>query len=248
MVNLITFEKDEELIKEYTEQLSKKFPSVTTIINSVTQKKAQLAVGESESVLYGSGFIYEKLKTASGKEYKFKISPRSFFQTNTFQAEKLFNTVIEFGEFKEIDSVLDLYCGAGSISIFISDLVSKVFGVELIEEAINDADINSKLNNIENTGFVCSEIKNFLEDQYSVKGYNKLILDPPRAGLHPKICEIISYTDFEKIIYVSCNPHTQARDIQIICNKGKYEIDKIQPVDMFPHTYHIENVVSLKSL
>jgi len=248
MVNLITYDHDEQLMKKYSEELILNFPYITTVINSVSQKKAQVAVGESEYILHGSGFIYEKLKSISGKEFLFKISPQSFFQTNTLQAENLFNTVISFGEFKKEDNVLDLYCGAGSISIFISDVVNKVFGVELVNDAIKDALINTKLNDADNIEFSCSDIKEFIEKEISVKNFNKLILDPPRAGLHPKICEVLSETNFEKIIYVSCNPHTQARDLQIICSKGKYGIEKIQPVDMFPHTYHVENVVSLLNL
>ncbi len=248
MVNLITYEKDNELMNEYSKQLQLNFSQIATIINSTTKKRAQIATGESESVLYGSGFIYENLRTSSGKEYQFKISPQSFFQTNTLQAEKLFNKVIEFGEFKKGDNVLDLYCGAGSIAIFISGLVNKVFGVELVPDAIKDAGINSTLNNVDNTEFACSDIKDFLENQNTLFEFNKLVLDPPRAGLHPKISGILSDSNFEKIIYVSCNPHTQSRDIQTICSKGKYGIEKIQPVDMFPHTYHVENLVSLVKL
>ncbi|MEO8209548.1 MAG: 23S rRNA (uracil(1939)-C(5))-methyltransferase RlmD [bacterium] len=245
MINLITYDYNPELIKEYSEQLKNKFNYITTIINSVSQKKAQVATGEEENILLGNGFITEKLTTTTGKEIIFKISPRSFFQTNTLQAEKLFKVLVEFGEFKQSDTVLDLYCGAGSISIFISDLVNKVFGVELVDDAINDAMNNANLNNIGNVEFIRSDIKDYLENQNIISNYNKLILDPPRSGLHPKICEILSGTNFEKIIYVSCNPHTQARDLQIICGKENYIIEKIQPVDMFPHTYHIENVVSL---
>jgi len=249
MVNLITFDYDEKLMKEYSEELINKFPEITTIINSTSQKKAQVAYGENENILYGNGFITEKLKRKSNqganKEFDFKISPQSFFQTNTLQAEKLFGVLVDFAEFSKGDNVLDLYCGTGSISIFISDLVNKVTGVELIPNSINDAGTNSKLNDTDNCEFICSDIKDFLEKTVVSGNFNKLILDPPRAGLHPKICEILSDTQFEKIIYVSCNPQTQARDIQIICSKENYVIDKIQPVDMFPHTYHIENIVSL---
>lgn len=245
VINLITFDYNENLMREYSDELKNNIPQITTAVNSISQKKAQVATGENEYVLFGSGFITEKLESFSGKEFTFKISPQSFFQTNTNQSQKLFNTLVEFAEFKKTDNVLDLYCGAGSISIFISDRVNKVFGADIIEEAITDAKINSGLNNISNVEFVCSDIKDFLENDKSIPEFNKLILDPPRSGLHPKICEILSETNFEKIIYVSCNPHTQARDLQIICSKANYTIEKIQPVDMFPHTYHVENVVSL---
>lgn len=246
MVNLITFEYDEVLMKEYSEQLLSKFPQITTLINSTSQKKAQVAFGENENILFGKGFINEKLKRNQEKEFNFKISPQSFFQTNTLQAEKLFNVLVDFAEFNKNDNVLDLYCGTGSISIFISDLVNKVKGVELIQDSINDAKINSELNEISNTEFECCDIKDFLEKGNITENFNKLILDPPRSGLHPKICDILSETKFEKILYVSCNPHTQARDLKIICSKENYRISKIQPVDMFPHTYHVENVVCLE--
>lgn len=246
MVNLITFEHDEDLMTEYSAGLKELFPEITTIINSTTQKKAQVAFGENEYILHGNGFIMEILKDSTGKEFSFKISPQSFFQTNTLQAENLFRVMTEFGEFGKNDNVLDLYCGTGSVSIILSESVNSVRGVELIQDSISDAEINSDLNSITNCEYICCDIKDFLENPESIRGYNKLVLDPPRSGLHPKICEILSETEFEKIIYVSCNPHTQARDLKMICGRDKYTIEKIQPVDMFPHTYHIENVVSLK--
>ncbi|MBS1550651.1 MAG: 23S rRNA (uracil(1939)-C(5))-methyltransferase RlmD [Bacteroidetes bacterium] len=245
MVNLITYEHDEDLMNEFCFGLKDLFPEITTIINSTTQKKAQVAFGENEYILHGSGFITEILKDSTGKEFSFKISPQSFFQTNTLQAENLFGVMSVFGEFGKDDNVLDLYCGTGSVSIILSQIVKRVRGVELIQDSINDARINSDLNSVTNCEYICSDIKDFLEDPESMRGFNKLVLDPPRSGLHPKICEILSETGFEKIIYVSCNPHTQARDLKVICGGGKYKIENIQPVDMFPHTYHIENVVSL---
>lgn len=160
------------------------------------------------------------------------------------QAQKLYDVALEFGEFTKEDKVLDLYCGAGSIGIFISDKVDSVLGVELIEDAISNANENMTLNSITNAEFIVSDIKDFLLSN-DVKAYNKIILDPPRSGLHPKICEILSETNLDRIVYVSCNPSTQARDLKLICGMGKYGIEKIQPVDMFPHTYHVENVISL---
>jgi 23S rRNA (uracil1939-C5)-methyltransferase len=177
----------------------------------------------------------------------FKISPNSFFQTNTLQAEVLYSKVVEFGEFKKNDNVLDLYCGTGSISIYISDLVNKIKGVELIDESIRSARENALLNDIKNIGFETADIKEFLLG-FKEPGFNKVILDPPRSGLHPDICGILSTADYEKIVYVSCNPVTQARDLSIIMSKGKYKIGRIQPVDMFPQTYHIENVVELNKV
>lgn len=247
MVNLVTYEYDKKLMHEYEKEISHRFPAVSTLVNSYTKKKAQVAFGESSKTLFGKGYIYEILKN-NGKEYSFKISPNSFFQTNTIQAEKLFKIAEEFLEPKKTDNILDLYCGAGSISIFISEKVEYVTGVELIQDAIDNANENAKLNKIKNANFVLSDIKDFIETiKYSKEyiHYNKVILDPPRSGLHPDICKILSESNFEKICYISCNPVTQARDLKMICENGKYRIEKIQPVDMFPHTYHIENVVSL---
>ncbi|MCE1165190.1 MAG: 23S rRNA (uracil(1939)-C(5))-methyltransferase RlmD [Bacteroidetes bacterium] len=244
MLNLITYDYDEEVISDYAEELREKFPEITTFINSFTQKKAQVAFAEDVKIIYGRGYIEDKLKRGE-KEFVFKISPNAFFQTNTKQAERLYSQVVEFGDFKNTDSVLDLYCGTGSISIFISDLVKNVTGVELISESIESAEENAKLNGINNVRFITSDIKDFLEEDGVTSGFNKLILDPPRSGLHPDICEVISGKEFEKIVYVSCNPATQARDLKIIMSKDKYEIGRVQPVDMFPQTYHTENVVEL---
>lgn len=247
MVNLVTYDYDEELISEYSNEIKTRFPAVTTLVNSYSTKKAQIAFGESSKTLFGEGFIYEVLKNKD-KEYKFKISPNSFFQTNTLQAEKLFSIAADFLDLKKDDNVLDLYCGAGSISIFISEMVNKVTGAELVADAIENAKENAGLNNTANTEFILSDIKDFIEtisnsDEYI--HYNKVILDPPRSGLHPEICKILAESNFEKICYISCNPVTQARDLKMICEGGRYRIEKMQPVDMFPHTYHIENVVSL---
>ncbi len=248
MINLITYNYDDELISEYRDKILELFPQITTLVNSFTQKKAQVAFTEEMVVLKGHGCIYEYLNSGD-REYKFKISPNSFFQTNTRQAERLYEIAAEFAELQPTDRVLDLYCGAGSISIFISGNVETVKGVELIKEAIESAEDNAKLNSVKNTEFELSDIKDYLvRDKGGVdesSGYNKVILDPPRSGLHPDICEILSNTRHEKIIYVSCNPGTQARDLQIICSKGNYRLGRIQPVDMFPQTYHVENVAEL---
>lgn len=247
MVSLITYDYDEELINEYSEGLKKAAPEVTTFINAISNKKAQVAFGDEEKVIFGKGYIEEELNKDNGMKFKFKISPNSFFQTNTKQGERLYNIAAKAGDFKKTDKVLDLYCGTGSISIFVSDEVAEVKGVELVEDSIKNAFQNKELNNISNVDFELGDIKDFLlsKDVQELNKYDKVILDPPRAGLHPKICEILAETDFEKIVYVSCNPVTQARDLQIICGKGKYKINTVQPVDMFPHTYHIENVVDL---
>lgn len=244
MVNLITSEYDENLINEYKDTLLFYIPEITTFINSISTKKAQIAVSEKEHILFGDGTINESLTTASGKTINYNISPNSFFQTNTNQAENLYKIAADFLDFDSSDNVLDLYCGAGAISLFISDYVNKVTGVELVDSAINDAFMNAENNGIKNCNFIKSDIKDFLLSE-KINDYNKIILDPPRAGLHPEICSILSETKIQKIVYISCNPSTQARDLKIICEKGNYRLGRVQPVDMFPHTYHVENVVEL---
>lgn len=245
MVNLITSEYDDKTAHDYAKELLINYPSITTIVNSTTERKAQVAFSEKEFVLHGEGFIYEILSN-NGRQYKFKISPNSFFQTNTLQTEILFKTGLEFLKLQPNDSVLDLYCGAGSISIFTSNLVKKVTGVEIVKDAIDNANENALINNVTNVNFIESDIKDFIiQLNLTDCEYNKVILDPPRAGLHPEICRILSETNFERILYISCNPATQARDLQMICSNNGYKIDKIQPVDMFPQTYHVENVCSL---
>jgi 23S rRNA (uracil1939-C5)-methyltransferase len=245
MVNLITSSYEKEIAGEYSKELLNNFPSITTIVNSTTERKAQVAFSEKEYVLHGEGFIYEILSN-NGRQYKFKISPNSFFQTNTSQTEILYKTGLDFLMPCKNDSILDLYCGAGSISIFTSNLVKNVTGVEIVKDAVDNANENALINYVTNVNFIESDIKDFMKQlELANCGYNKVILDPPRAGLHPDICRILSETNFEKILYISCNPGTQARDLQIICSNNRYRIEKIQPVDMFPQTYHVENVCLL---
>ena len=246
MVNLITYDSNEPLMEEYASEMKKLFPQVTTLVNSFSTKKAMVAVSESSTALYGDGYIIEKLNNGK-REISFKISPNSFFQTNTRQTEKLYKVMMDFADFSADDSVYDLYCGAGAISLFISDFVKSVTGVELVGDAIENAKENAVLNNIINVKFVLNDIKDYLKSiSGSIEsGHNKLILDPPRSGLHPDICKMLSETNFEKILYISCNPVTQARDIKMICEKGKYRIEKMKPVDMFPQTSHVENVCCL---
>lgn len=247
MVNIITYDYDKSLMSEYKNELLLHYPAVTSLVNGISKRKAQTAFADEINVIHGNDYILEKLRN-NGKEYIFKISPNSFFQTNTAQAENLLKTAILLGEFNKEDSVLDLYCGAGSIAIFISDKVKNITGVELIQDAVANAKENSLLNGISNTEFICSDIRDFLiriENDKMTGKYNKVILDPPRSGLHPEICEILKNSAFEKIIYVSCNPSTQARDLKIICSENNYRLGRIQPVDMFPQTYHIENVAEV---
>jgi 23S rRNA (uracil1939-C5)-methyltransferase len=243
MANLVTFEDCPDIMNQYAVELKANVGRVTTIVNTINTKKAQIASGETEKVYLGSGWIHEQLGS-----HKFIISSSSFFQTNVAQAEKLYNIVRQFGEFKTDDVVFDLYSGTGSIAIFISDAVKEVVGIEFVESAIVDAEKNAGENGINNCRFLLGDLKERLtEDKEWMSSHAKpdvMVIDPPRNGMHPKVVEEIIKILPERIVYVSCNPATQARDIKLLCTE-KYQLIKIQPVDMFPHTFHIESVALL---
>jgi len=243
MANLVTFQNQPDIMKRYAAELKANVDQVTTVVNTINGKKAQIAFGETENVYLGHGWIHEQLGS-----HNFFISASSFFQTNVAQAEKLYGVVKEFGEFKSSDVVFDLYSGTGSIAIFISDLVKEVVGIESVESAIRDAEKNARSNGITNCHFLLGDLKDRLtKDTSWMSSYPKpdvLVIDPPRNGMHPKVVEEILGLAPDRIVYVSCNPATQARDAELLC-ASKYELIKLQPVDMFPHTFHIENVALL---
>ena len=160
LLNLVTYDYDKKLIDELSGELQNLFPGITSFVNSLSQRKAQVAIGDETRIVFGNGYIYEKLLRGE-KEFKFKISPNSFFQTNTSQTEKLYSTALEFADLKKTDNVLDLYCGAGSIAIYIADFVNKVVGVEILEDAVLNAKENSDINGIKNSEFVLSDIKDY---------------------------------------------------------------------------------------
>jgi 23S rRNA (uracil1939-C5)-methyltransferase len=237
MINLVTFEENESLMKEYVTAITDKFPEITTIVNNISKKKASIALGDYEIVYHGSGFIYDKI----GK-YKFRISANSFFQTNTIQAEKLYNTALEYADLKGDEIVYDLYSGAGTIAIYISGKAKEVSGFETVESSIYDAKANLELNKIQNVTFVQADLyKTFLPFTNVLPKPDVVILDPPRGGMHSTTIKDVLELSPKKIVYVSCNPSTQVRDIKMFVDGG-YKLEKIRPVDMFPHTYHIENV------
>jgi 23S rRNA (uracil1939-C5)-methyltransferase len=192
-------------------------------------------------VYYGNGYITESLEN-----FKFKISPKSFFQTNSKQAEKLYQITRAFAELTGNETVYDLYCGTGSIGIFCSEHAKKIIGVEFVAEAIEDAKENAALNGLKDTAFFAGDVITICDDAF-FEQHGKpdvIITDPPRAGMHEKLVHKLLDMEAPIIVYVSCNPATQARDLALLAEK--YTVTKIQPVDMFPHTLHIENVVQLK--
>ncbi len=217
------------------------FPEITSL-NYVINPKANDAINDQEVINYsGQSFIREKL---GGIE--FHIGPKSFFQVNVEQAKNLFDVAMEFAGLNGKELVYDLYCGIGSISLYAAGRCRKIVGIEQLEDAVKDARHNAELNGIINCEFLAGDVGKLLSEEFlSEKGKPDVIfIDPPRAGMHPKLIKTLLEVQADKIIYVSCNPATQARDLADLSHK--YQITKVQPVDMFPQTYHIENVAALK--
>jgi len=240
MINIVTSSYNPKLLKSFVKKITNKISNIKSIINTINTKKNNTTTGISE-LLYGKNFINEKIGN-----YNFKISPNSFFQTNSYQAKILYDYIIRTADFKKNDIVYDLYCGTGTIGIYISSYVKKVYGIDIVEDAIADAKHNAKINNINNIEFYCGNLKDILDNKsiINIEMPDVIIIDPPRPGLHPKAIKKIIDILPKKIIYVSCNPATMARDIEILSNQ-KYLIQDIQPIDMFPHTPHIECITTL---
>jgi len=241
MVNLCIAYEDGPAIKKLFDHLLQQVPAITTLLYTINPKKNDSIYDLQPQVYYGKGYALENLE-----DFQFKISPKSFFQTNTRQGEKLYKVTRDFAELNGHETVYDLYCGTGSIGIFVSRLAKKIIGVELIEEAIDDAKQNAALNNIAHAHFFAGDVIDVCNDAFfSLHGRPDVIItDPPRAGMHEKLVKKIIDMAAPTVVYVSCNPATQARDLQLL--DEKYMVTKVQPVDMFPQTHHIENVVQLK--
>ncbi len=236
MVNVVTFQEAAESLAAYVDSLIRTFPSIVSVINTVNPRVAQIAFGEEEHVLHGTDHISEKLG-----EFVFEISANSFFQTNPLQAEKLYGLVAQYTG-QDNGMVWDLYSGTGTIALFISGQAQQVVGFELVESAVRDAERNCLRNHIENCRFVSGEIRENISRQSEKP--EVIICDPPRSGMHQDIVRAILEVQPRKIVYVSCNPATLARDIKPLTDL--YRVVEVQPVDMFPHTYHIESVVRLE--
>jgi 23S rRNA (uracil1939-C5)-methyltransferase len=241
MVNIMVGEADMEKIKMLMEYLVKTFPAITTLLYTINTKWNDSIYDLEPVVYHGKGYAIEKLE-----QYQFKIGPKSFFQTNTKQAEQLYRVTRDFAELTGTETVYDLYCGTGSIGIFVSEKAKKIIGVEMIAAAIDDAKENAVLNNLSSTSFFTGDVIDICNDEFfATHGKPDVIItDPPRAGMHEKLVKKILDMAAPLVVYVSCNPATQARDLNLLAEK--YMVTKVQPVDMFPHTHHIENVVQLK--
>ncbi|WP_372773322.1 23S rRNA (uracil(1939)-C(5))-methyltransferase RlmD [Mangrovibacterium sp.] len=240
MLIVVFFYEDQEKQTALLEAIADKFPELNSIMYVINQK-ANDTISDQEIVPFkGPDHIFEEMEGL-----RFKIGPKSFYQTNSEQAYELYKVTREFTELKETDVVYDLYTGTGTIANFVARQAAKVVGIEYVPEAIEDAKVNSAINNIENTLFFAGDMKNVLNEAF-VAEHGKpdvIITDPPRAGMHDDVIKTILAAAPERIVYVSCNPATQARDLALM--DEFYQVTKIQPVDMFPHTHHVENVVQL---
>lgn len=237
VINGKGFNQEQELVKELTE----KYPNVKTIVKNINMKNTNVILGLENINIYGDGYIKDVLG-----DYTFKISPLSFYQVNPVQAEKLYNIGVEKAQISKEDIVFDLYCGIGTISLFMSKYAKKVYGVEIVEQAIEDANENAKINNIENVEFIAGDTEIILDDLINK---NKIIpdvimVDPPRKGLDNTSIENILKIKPRRVIYISCNPATLVRDLAKM--EDAYDIGEIQPVDMFPYTSHVECVCVLE--
>ena len=242
LVHLITSDQGEaQAVTALGAHLKSRFPEITTLVHSLSRKKAQVAAGEASRTLWGPGYIEEALGGL-----RLRISAHSFLQTNTEAAENLYETIRRWGEFTGKETVWDLYCGAGSIALYLAGQVRRVAGFELVQAAVDDAYVNCGLNGIDNCRFLAGDLKVSLQEALKAGGPPRpevVITDPPRAGMHPEVVQALIAVAPRRIIYVSCNPATLARDLTLL--QGHYETTEVQPFDLFPHTGHIECVARL---
>jgi 23S rRNA (uracil1939-C5)-methyltransferase len=241
MVNLVLGYEDVDARVLMLDHILTCFPGLTTLLYTINPKWNDSLTGLVPQAYSGPGYVIEQME-----DFQFKIGPSSFFQTNTRQGEKLYRVARDFAELSGRETVYDLYCGTGSIGIFVSRQAARIVGVELVAEAVADAKENAEMNHIHHADFFAGDVSELCTDEFfaSQGRPDVIITDPPRAGMQEKLVRKILEIGAPTVVYVSCNPATQARDLQIL-DTG-YTVEKVQPVDMFPHTHHIENVVQLK--
>lgn len=236
MVNFVTSAENPGLLLPMARRIQEQFPHVKSVVNNITRRKSGVAVGEYETLLWGEPVLHDGIGN-----FRFRISANSFFQTNTRGAEKLYATVAEYADLSGGERVLDLYSGTGTIGIYLSKRAGEVTGIEIVPSAVTDAKINCLENGIGNCRFIEGDMKDVLAGLDERP--DLIILDPPRAGMHPDVVGKILSLAPEKMVYVSCNPATMARDLAMM--KERYKVEEVQPVDMFPHTFHVEAVARL---
>ncbi len=237
MVNIVTAEDRPALLAPLAEALRADHPQVISVVNNITARKAGVAVGETQRLLSGDAVLQERIGSLT-----FEVSANSFFQTNTRGAAALYRTAAAFANLSGAESVVDLYCGTGTIAMWLSDKASQVTGIELVESAVADAERNCRRNGIENCRFIQGDIRDVLPGL--AKTPDVLVIDPPRVGMHKDVVGQVLELSPERIVYVSCNPATLARDLGMLAER--YDVLEVQPVDMFPHTFHVEAVARLE--
>ena len=240
MVVLVTATPIFQLKKHFTKELISRHPEITTVIHNVNKDYDGLMLGNFETVLHGKGYIEDSLCGLT-----FRISSRAFYQVNPPQAKVLYEKAVEYAQLTGKESVIDAYCGVGTIGLIASKNAKHVWGVESNRDAVRDAISNCKVNNIKNVRFVTADAGEWMENMtYSGESADVVMMDPPRAGCSREFLDAVIELSPKRIVYVSCNPETQARDLKILCAAG-YNAEKITPVDMFPYTNHIESVAKL---
>jgi len=239
---ILSVQYDEPGVYELLQSVKENFPNLTSLMYVINPKKNETLYDQEIITFSGRDHIFEKLE-----DLTFKIGPKSFFQTNSHQALRLYQVTREFADLKGAETVYDLYTGTGTIANFMARHASRIVGIESVPESIEDAKTNSQLNSVENTSFFAGDMKDIFTDTF-IRENGKpevIITDPPRAGMHAKVVDQILKIGPQRIVYVSCNPATQARDIELLGQD--YMVKQIQPVDMFPHTHHVENIALLDS-
>ena len=236
MVNIVTRDKNIDVVSRLGAELAEKYPNIRSIMNNITDAKSGVSTGKEEILIHGEDHIIEKLET-----FQFKVSANSFFQTNTRACEKLYAKVREYAGLTGSETVLDLYSGTGTIPVWLSGEARQVYGIEIVHSAVVDARENVRLNGIDNCEFFEGDIKDVFRDVPEKP--DVVIIDPPRVGMHKDVVGQVLAHSPERIVYVSCNPATLARDLEMLATR--YAVLEVTPVDMFPHTYHIESVALL---
>ena len=237
----ITEEHEMDLFKQLLQYVADQFPEITSLLYIINNKCNDTINDLDVHVFRGNDHIFEEMEGL-----RFKVGPKSFYQTNSEQAYNLYKVARDFAGLTGDELVYDLYTGTGTIANFVSRQARKVIGIEYVPEAIEDAKVNAEINGIENTLFFAGDMKDILTQDF-INQYGRpdvIITDPPRAGMHQDVVDVILFAEPKRIVYVSCNPATQSRDLQLL--DVKYRVKAVQPVDMFPHTHHVENVVLLE--
>ncbi len=241
MLILVFYHENREMREDLLNHLRNKFPQITSLLYVINGKCNDTITDQEIHLFWGKDHIFEEMEGL-----RFKIGPKSFYQTNSKQAYELYKIARDYAQLTGNELVYDLYTGTGTIACFVAGKAKKVIGIEYVPEAIEDAKINAKNNQIENTLFYAGDMKNILTKEFVLEHGRPdvIITDPPRDGMHPDVIETILSAEPKRIVYVSCNPATQARDLNLL--DVKYKVTAVQPVDMFPHTHHVENVVALE--